>query len=831
MKKFLCITCILFSIVENTIGQSVAINTSGTTANASSILDVQSITKGMLIPRMTKGQKNAIASPATGLLIYQGAPDSTGFYYYNSSQWIWLNSFGGNDWKLTGNAGTDTAVNFIGTTDSEPLRFKQNDLLVGQLNTNNGTYFLGKLAGRSNTTGTQNIAFGDSALYANTTGATNMAIGYRALQKNITGSGNTAFGSEALLSNTTSGNTAMGSSALTSNTNGANNTSIGNGSMFSNINGNFNSAVGTGALQSNTSGGGNTSIGGQSLSNNTTGSNNAAAGFNALQNNTIGNRNIAIGTAAASLNTTGNNNIAIGIQSLGKNVVGSNNFAIGDSAAFNNTVSETFAIGSKALYSNTTGQDNFAIGTSALYSNTVGFRNVALGNYALLSNTNGDENTAIGDGALISNITGVNNTALGASSISNNTAGIGNTAIGAYTLRDLNSGGGNVAIGESAMMTKVSGSNNIGIGSDAGSSNFTGSTNVFIGNNAGFSNNGSSNVFIGNSAGSNELGSNKLVIDNSSTLSPLIYGDFAINLLRVNGTLNINNDYSFPTIDGTTNQVLQTNGAGLVSWGTVNGESTTAGNGLSLNVVTGVIKLGGTLIENTTINQGNFNLTNNLNGTGNFLVTTPTNNALSVLNTGNTGINTSTPTHRLHLINTIAGSTNNYTNGMFIQNNSATAGQATLAFKNTLLPGNKAWITGMNTFDNYVIAYGDSLSATNVVLRVDTAGYVGINPAGFPGSRLDVVGSFGNAIRVVSTNQTLGDDDHTIIVATGTGAITITLPAASSCERREYVIVNRTGTDKTISPAYNDFSGTATTAPANASITLQSNGTNWFRIR
>lgn len=40
------------------------------TANASAILDVQSTTKGFLPPRMTTAQKNAIATPAAGLVVY-----------------------------------------------------------------------------------------------------------------------------------------------------------------------------------------------------------------------------------------------------------------------------------------------------------------------------------------------------------------------------------------------------------------------------------------------------------------------------------------------------------------------------------------------------------------------------------------------------------------------------------------------------------------------------------------------------------------------------------------------------------------------------------------
>jgi hypothetical protein len=42
----------------------------GTTANASAILDAQSTTKGVRMPNMTSTQKNAISSPAAGLMVF-----------------------------------------------------------------------------------------------------------------------------------------------------------------------------------------------------------------------------------------------------------------------------------------------------------------------------------------------------------------------------------------------------------------------------------------------------------------------------------------------------------------------------------------------------------------------------------------------------------------------------------------------------------------------------------------------------------------------------------------------------------------------------------------
>jgi hypothetical protein len=48
-----------------------AINETGEMPDASAILDARSSTKGFLPPRMTLAQRGAIASPATGLQVYQ----------------------------------------------------------------------------------------------------------------------------------------------------------------------------------------------------------------------------------------------------------------------------------------------------------------------------------------------------------------------------------------------------------------------------------------------------------------------------------------------------------------------------------------------------------------------------------------------------------------------------------------------------------------------------------------------------------------------------------------------------------------------------------------
>src|SRR5262245_25656268 len=115
MKKYPAILFLLASLLtlKRTMAQSLSINTDGSTANASSILDVHSTTKGVVVRRMTKDQKNAIAAPAQGLIILQTAPDSTGFQFYDGSNWVWLSPVNGVDavvWKTAGNSGTDTAT-------------------------------------------------------------------------------------------------------------------------------------------------------------------------------------------------------------------------------------------------------------------------------------------------------------------------------------------------------------------------------------------------------------------------------------------------------------------------------------------------------------------------------------------------------------------------------------------------------------------------------------------------------------------------------------------------------------------------------------------------
>ncbi|MBV1923032.1 MAG: hypothetical protein KUG68_03280 [Flavobacteriaceae bacterium] len=190
--------------------------------------------------------------------------------------------------------------------------------------------------------------------------------------------------------------------------------------------------------------------------------------------------------------------------------------------------------------------------------------NIGIGGYSLYNNTIGYQNIAIGRSVLLSNVTGFNNIALGHHAFSN--GGNGNN---------------NVAIGISSSQRNVGGNSNVTIGSASDINNTGGSNNVIIGYQAGrntASHSKSGSVMIGNSAGYQETTSNKLYIDNTSAdgNNALIYGEFGTdnstlgNVLRVNGKLQIGTSitgrFELPSVDGAANQIMQTDGSGVVSW-------------------------------------------------------------------------------------------------------------------------------------------------------------------------------------------------------------------------------------------------------------------------
>ncbi len=380
------------------------------TPDTSALLDITSTAKGILVPRMTGANKNAIASPATGLLVYQ-TDGPAGFYYYTGTAWKavtaaasqWATSgtnisyINGNvgvgtttpqqklhiagglrvdtlsnnidsgllrhnaagtvyslkftgditqalrgngtfgalpntNWSLYGNANTNTDINFIGTTNNQPLYFRVNNKPSGQINPTNYNTSFGYYSFAANTTGISNTVFGDEGLQNNTTGYENVAIGDFAMHSNTIGIDNTAVGFQS------------GSY----NINGSENAFFGANAGLQNESGSYNSFFGYNAGTSNTSAINNAFFGQSSGVYNSTGHDNTFIGNGAGFKNISANSNTFVGSLSGFSNATGFNNTAIGFQALYNNVGGSNNTAVGYFADMTGAYSNSTAIGYSA---------------------------------------------------------------------------------------------------------------------------------------------------------------------------------------------------------------------------------------------------------------------------------------------------------------------------------------------------------------------------------------------------------------------------------------------------------------------------------------------------
>ncbi|WP_166437170.1 tail fiber domain-containing protein [Niastella caeni] len=292
---FASITVLLLASIS-CLAQNVAINEDGSLPDSKAILDIKSVNKGILIPRMSTAQRLAI-TPVKGLLVYDTTTNS---FWYNlgerSGSAGWKNLATGAGWSLTGNSGTIDRVHFLGTTDSTPLNIRVNNQPAGRIEHVLGNTYLGYQAGAS-------IGGGDTAC--------------------------TAIGNYALRVNEGPMNTAVGTGALASNFKGRSNTAIGHRSMAASWWGTRNTAVGGNSLSNNSQGHLNTAIGHSAMEYSTMAYENTAVGVNALRNNTTGSWNTAIGSGALSGNIKGSSNTAIGFHADVNNDSLTNATAIG----------------------------------------------------------------------------------------------------------------------------------------------------------------------------------------------------------------------------------------------------------------------------------------------------------------------------------------------------------------------------------------------------------------------------------------------------------------------------------------------------------------------
>jgi hypothetical protein len=137
--KLRLLTVLLFAFSITTFAQ-IGIGT--ITPNVASELDITSTTRGVLLPRMTQAQRTimtagifpnpAFGAAETGMLVYQiaaspiVATDSPpGLYFWDGFTWIQSSQSG---WLLSGNPATNPLTQFLGTTDTQPLVIRTNNV-------------------------------------------------------------------------------------------------------------------------------------------------------------------------------------------------------------------------------------------------------------------------------------------------------------------------------------------------------------------------------------------------------------------------------------------------------------------------------------------------------------------------------------------------------------------------------------------------------------------------------------------------------------------------------------------------------------------------------
>lgn len=470
----------------NSFGQ-VGISETNASPDNSAMLDVKSINKGILIPRMTSAQMNNINNPAQSLIVFN--TDDNSFYFRNNSAWQKLLSEM-NNYKITDFDGDSYLTMRYSETDDDTLRiffngiekYKISSASIEPVNNGNSVY-MGKDSGKKD----------DGNDNANT------GIGFNSMAKLVSGNQNTSIGINSL-NELKSGDLNVGVGGFSMNSNRAKNrnTAVGYGAMmFADSNSvnfdSYNTGIGTHALRgslnpANNTGIYNTAVGGRAMNENTSGSGNCAFGFHSMFTNSTGYSNIAIGIKSLYSNTGKNNLIAIGDSALYNNGIGSSSSL---------SASSNIAIGSKSLYSNTIGYRNTALGPYSLYSNIDGDNNSSFGYFSLYKNTTGDYNTAVGSGALYYNKAISRNTAIGYNSLFNadsmSTSPAYNTAIGVEAMKGsndpgTNTGKYNTGVGDQALYSFTNGNYNTAVGRGSLKENTSGNRNCAIGMDALFFN-------------------------------------------------------------------------------------------------------------------------------------------------------------------------------------------------------------------------------------------------------------------------------------------------------------------------------------------------------
>lgn len=648
MKRALRTCALVLTTFSSSHWAAAQVGVGTTTPDASAALEVRAANKGLLIPQvsltaLTDG--TTIPTPATGLLVFNrnaAVSGGVGFYYNAGTpaapSWARLSTGSapaGNSWGLTGNAATDSTVNYLGTNDAKPMRlgvngqekarlhtngalwlggapigvpsYPDNHLLLGYQagkklpagaynnqfvgyqaglqTTSNFNQFTGFQAGYSNTTGDQNYFSGLRAGYANVAGSRNHFVGYQA-GLNVTTDDNHFSGYNAGRSATTGTlNHFDGHEAGQANTTGSNNYFSGYQAGYANTTANYNHFVGyrAGASTNDPGAGYNHFEGYQAGTSNTSGQINQFIGAYAGSTNTTGDANLAVGFRAGQGNATGDNNTVFGFYAIGQPASSgeSRNVFVGNNAGFNNTVSDNHFVGYTAGYRNTTGTSNTFEGNKAGYNNTTGNGNAYVG-YTAGYQLRGSDNTVLGNAAGSGDLAGGPILSIGQVTLVGSQAGQLNTTSGlvavGYRAGQNTTGADNTFLGYQAGRANTGGNRNTYLGHEAGALG-TGTAsryNTFVGYQAGYANNGGeANTAVGDLAGTDlTTGDNNTLVGQSagSNMNTGARNTFVGRLSGSNTTTGTDN-----VLVGYATATVNVTGTGLTAVGSGAGSFNTTG--------------------------------------------------------------------------------------------------------------------------------------------------------------------------------------------------------------------------------------------------------------
>lgn len=120
---------VLFLLISSTVmvNAQLKVGDNPTSIQKSSILELESTRQGLLLPRLADTTGINALTPPDGMIIYLNSDNS--LRLRSNGHWKKIADLGeaSSNWSLSGNTGTDSTANFIGTVDGKPLVMKTNN--------------------------------------------------------------------------------------------------------------------------------------------------------------------------------------------------------------------------------------------------------------------------------------------------------------------------------------------------------------------------------------------------------------------------------------------------------------------------------------------------------------------------------------------------------------------------------------------------------------------------------------------------------------------------------------------------------------------------------